>query len=382
MTNLLPCNHWADKLALKPADLAPDKRERLRAHLATCSGCAATYADYQSLITRLRALPRPALPPLAPLTPDLLAEPSTPEQLDGLYDNLDAAWLTPPASESAPPTRLPPSRRSTWLQRLSTLAAVLLVTVLVGSLVAVLLHRGSNTSGGADLSLRPGWQQIVTYSGTGSRTITGQHVTLPYLWGSAFVCKGNGAVNIKVSGPTYIGDFGIEKCSLTAGIKVSPNGISLETTIVDQIDTIKVTASAGTSWYLQYTAAVSQPTFRLGPQWASGIGLSGNGAGSSLMGQGPTTVNGQQLQSTVWGALFVCIGAGSGTIHLESDTGVAPLLDSQAFPMAPCDGQPHLFATYYRAAVSINTIRVDINGNLLWTAQLVGCTNVDQCAQN
>ncbi len=382
MTNLSPCSEWADTLALKPNDLSPDERERLRAHLATCPGCAATYADYQSLMSRLRALPRPALPPLESLAPELLAEPQTPEQLDGLPDNLGDDWLTPPASASAPPTRLPPSRRHTWLQRLSAIAAMLLVTVLVGSLVAVLLHRGSST-GGQDLPLRPGWQQIVTYSGIGSKTITGQRVTLPYLWGSAFICKGSGAVSIKVTGPTYSGDFGADKCSSTAGITLSPNNIFLQTSIVESIDTIKVTASAGTSWYLQFTAAVPQPTFRLGPQWAYGIGGGGSGENSSLMGQGPPpTVNGQTLQSTAWGALFVCIGTGSGTIHLYQDTAIAPAPASQALSMSPCDGQPHLVTARYSHAVSITAISVDINGNLLWTAQLVGCKIVGQCAQD
>src|SRR5262249_45978670 len=105
----------------------------LQAHLATCPGCAATYADYQRLITRLRSLPRPVLPPLAPLVPQLFDAPIAQEQDASLYDSVDIPVPTPGTESPRPPARLPRLWRRSWTQRLSALAAVLLLAVLVGS---------------------------------------------------------------------------------------------------------------------------------------------------------------------------------------------------------------------------------------------------------
>lgn len=378
MNNLFPCAAWAEKLAFKPADLSPDERAALQAHLATCPGCAATYADYQMLIARLRALPRPAARALPPLASEIATVPDTPDQANGRYNSAGSSVLTLPGREGAlPPVPLPPTRHRSWPQRLSAIAAALLVAALVGSLALLLTsHRQSGT---VTFKLRPGWMVIAEYSGTGSKTITGQHVTLPYLWGSSFICKGDGKVDVRATGPTYLGLFGADNCSSTAANTLMPNLIFLEMSNVDKIDTIKVTANPDTAWYLQFAQETPQPAFKPGPEWASGIGIGGNGDGG-LIGDGPvTTANGQPLQSKVWGAWFVCIGTGTGIIHLSEDVGTLPVPPDKTLSMSPCDGQPRLVTAHYNFATSIRSIRVEIKGDLLWTANLVGCANEQKC---
>src|SRR6266567_1548037 len=71
MNDLSPCIDWAEKLALKPEDLAPSEYVALNAHLATCSACVAVSTDYHILTDRMRARPVPAVRPLPQLFPEL-----------------------------------------------------------------------------------------------------------------------------------------------------------------------------------------------------------------------------------------------------------------------------------------------------------------------
>jgi len=71
MNDLSPCIDWAEKLALKPEDLAPTERAALNAHLTTCDACGAVSADYRLLIARMRTRPVPAVGPLPHLLPEL-----------------------------------------------------------------------------------------------------------------------------------------------------------------------------------------------------------------------------------------------------------------------------------------------------------------------
>src|SRR5260370_15480082 len=66
----------------------------------------------------------------------------------------------------------------TWPSRLSVLAAVLLVTVVAGSLALLLIriHQGGLGSGSGVFTLRTRWALAASYSGTGRRTISGRDI--------------------------------------------------------------------------------------------------------------------------------------------------------------------------------------------------------------
>src|SRR5947209_20493551 len=59
MKDLAFCQNWAGKLAARhPDDLSLSERTELDQHLSECAFCASTYALYNSMETRLRALPQ------------------------------------------------------------------------------------------------------------------------------------------------------------------------------------------------------------------------------------------------------------------------------------------------------------------------------------
>jgi hypothetical protein len=358
MTKLLPCIEWADALALKPIDLSPERRAALEAHLATCPGCAATYADYQMLITRLRALPRPALLPLEPLTLDDFDEP---DAQNHAYDTIET--LLPPPERIGPPTRLPARWRRGWSQRLSLVAAVLLLTVLVGSM-ALLFHRSpSPPASDTPFRLRPGWTQLAEYSGVGSQTINAQDIDLPRMYGYAYGCVGSGKLTIKINSlrTNSIWDIGSDKCNTALPI-TSPNTFSFDNTAAGTLDTITVTADAHTRWFFQFTAAPQQPTLTLGTEWTQQSGGSG---------QVSTAYHDETSSYKTWGIVFICFGTGNAYFTFTPDVGKLML--------PACDGQPH-FKVVHFSAPHIFDAALTVTGNILWSFTSFGCTNEEQCA--
>jgi hypothetical protein len=356
---------WAEKLALKPADLAPEEYAALKTHLAACPGCAATYADYRMLMTRLRALPRPALPPLAPLAADIATGPEVQGEADGVYDGAGSQLRSLPEATSArAPGPLAPARRRIWPQGLSAIAAALLLTALVGSLVAVLLNRGQ----GSTFTLRSGWAEIAVFSGVGSKTFTTPDLTLPYLWGTSFTCTGSDSVRILAVGQLS-GDFGGGPCTSDSSALLSPQDVHFDF-LTFQIVTLQVIASSDTHWALQVAQAVIQPT-KPGPEWLEGIGDAGRGNveayGVPIFLDG----TGQPLEAKTWGIVFGCFGPGRSSIQFEPDIGT--------ISMPPCDGRAKLIKIQYPSATHIESYKLRATGDILWYALIVGCADEQKC---
>ena len=139
MNEQKPCTAWADKLALKAEDLTPAERVALQAHLATCTECAAVSSDYHFLITHLRNRPKPfmrALPSLSQQDLSQLADHTT-VQHDCVVEN---GQTQRGRSNTLPFLHPNVSTKRVWSQGLNTIAAALLVAVLVGSFVLLLTH--------------------------------------------------------------------------------------------------------------------------------------------------------------------------------------------------------------------------------------------------
>src|SRR5260370_24921234 len=190
----------------------------------------------------------------------------------------------------------------TWPSRLSLLASVFLVTVVAGSLALLLIriHQGGLGSGSGVFTLRPGWAVAASYSGTGSKTISGRDIVeVPRLWGSDYACTGSGKLDIQLTGIALTGEreddyLGTDKCS-TPTTTVAPLGLSLDSSSL-RIQTIKVTANASTVAHLLLVEATMQPTLTLGPEWIQGLAIGGVDSHGPARADGEgTTSNGKTL---------------------------------------------------------------------------------------
>jgi Tol biopolymer transport system component len=200
MINQSPCRAWTDKLALKPEDLTRAERAALEAHLSTCPSCAAVFADYQLLMARLRARPKPTVEPLPRFSPEFLSAQEDPKRGRSGRDTLvlrkqtrRGKYDTPARSSSMS------SGRSTWPQRLNTMAAVLFVALLVGSLILLFsqVHQGKSgkPQGTPLITPAPRSAEHLAFSGTGIFTMyaSGSHRTL--------LTRGLGAIAYPVWSP-------------------------------------------------------------------------------------------------------------------------------------------------------------------------------------
>lgn len=376
MNNLLPCVDWAEQLAQKPEDLSPTKRQALQAHLATCPACAQTSNDYHMLITRLRALPRPA----CPQQPQFVLEAFTAQASHkNTAARNGAVGERVPSADSGPIILLPPAARHApaWQQRLSALIAAVVLLALVGTFALMFLNHGQS----APTLAQPQrvWKQIALYSGTGSKTITGQHLRLPQAWGTSFACFGSGAVNLTITSP-YMKDQGSIDCQAAGTPSMTPQGIGFDLTPSSaEIQAVSVQANANTRWYLQYFVEIPQPSFSLGSGWIPGNAIGGT-SGSALLNNGVLIhITGQIIRAATWGIVFVCTGNGAGTIQFIED-GSATSPGAGGIPAPACDGQPRLVAIHYPSLTAIRAVSIKMQGNMVWEAQQVVCFgNKSQC---
>jgi hypothetical protein len=272
----------------------------------------------------------------------------------------------------------------TWPSRLSVLAAVLLVAVVAGSLALFLIriHQGNLGSGTGVFTLRPGWAVVASYSGTGSKTISGRDIEAPRLWGYDYACTGSGKLDIQLTGIALTGEreddyLGTDKCS-TPTTTVAPLGLSLDSSSL-RIQTIKVTANASTVWHLLLVEATTQPTLTLGPEWIRGLAIGGVDSHGPARADGQvTTSNGQTLGSKTWGIVSVCFGTSHGYVQL-SDTYNQVTPDVRRINLPPCDGQTRLQVVHYTAATTVNSFIVYITGKSVWHVQIVGCADERKC---
>ena len=262
--------------------------------------------------------------------------------------------------------------KRTRLPRLSAIAALVLVALLIGSLVLLLHNRQADLGNGAGtFQLRQGWTQVAIYGGTGSKTITGLNIEPAPVWGYTDTCSGGGNLDIKITGVTTNMVTGDEPCEPNFATRIAPQTISFALSPV-KLQTIKVTANASMVWHIQIVQEVKQPVFRLGSEWVSTVGMGGNGSGGSRGNViNPTKPGGQTISPRTWGVVLVCIGTGKGSIKFTPDVGT--------ITMPLCDGQPRLEVIRYPVATNVQDYRVSVTGDIVWQAQVVGCVDEQKC---
>ncbi len=139
MNTFTPCIEWEEQLAARhPEDLSSDEHAALNKHMATCSACAATYADYDLLTTRICALPQPVMQPL----PYFLFASQKQEKQMIEHDNIVAISL------AKKPGNAPTPRYSQFAHSLNIAGAMLAVAVIIVSAFFLFTpHQGTIVSG-------------------------------------------------------------------------------------------------------------------------------------------------------------------------------------------------------------------------------------------
>jgi prepilin-type processing-associated H-X9-DG protein len=140
---LAPCNTWAEKLAAAhPHDLTIEERTALDQHVQTCAACAAVLADYRQMDAAILALP-----PVAPLA-------ELPFALRQAFGEPAAGREQAPSPANLPrPVLLRPRPRARrWARLAGAVAAVLVVTALIGGFI-FLFNAHHTLVGGAGSSL-------------------------------------------------------------------------------------------------------------------------------------------------------------------------------------------------------------------------------------
>lgn len=147
----VPCREWMDKLAAAHSDdLSPSERDALNQHVATCDVCATVRDEYRSMDALILELPV-----VAPLPVSLIAS----ERLEE-----DGGERNEPLSIA---TGRRPTQRRKRLSRagkmLSTVAAVLVVGVIVGCFALLFsLSRNDTESGSSFANPSSGTMYVAT----------------------------------------------------------------------------------------------------------------------------------------------------------------------------------------------------------------------------
>lgn len=260
--------------------------------------------------------------------------------------------------------------KKTWKYYLSTIAAVLLVGMLIASLVVVLHLRQGSQVAGNPFVLRPGWKQVALYSGTGNKTITGLKIALPQLYGYASNCVGSGSLSMKLTGENTLIDLGQTPCQPALSTNPAPRSLSFNLS-PPHIQTITVKADAAISWFLLISELTPQPAPISGSGWATSMGM-GDDSTSAVGEVGDVyDAAGHKIQPKTWAIVIACIGTGKGNVQLTPN-----VLHTN---LSPCDGQPRLVVVHNRFPTRVTEVQVWVTGNISFFMQMLGCADENQC---
>jgi hypothetical protein len=212
-------------------------------------------------------------------------------------------------------------------------------------------------------SLRPGWRQIASFSGTGSKLIK-WHETLPHLWGNAISCTG-GNLDIEADGIRTKLTMGQNPCVIPSPA-LSPQSIEYDVKSLT-IESLKITTTGSTMWHIEFVQEEKASNFQLGSEWVPVMGMGSVGApvDGVLSNVAPTARN--------WGLVVVCVGSGSISGQ------VLPVPSAEPVFPATCDDEPRLLKVQYPSPVAIQEVKMTPSKNILFYVYVVACTNQQQC---
>ena len=246
---------------------------------------------------------------------------------------------------------------------LGTLAASILLVILVGSFV-LLIHSGTGTK-----TVKHGWTLIARFSGTGNQTITGQNIEVGHKFGWLLTCTNtqNGDIGVKFNSGNSSSNG---RCAGTSTTPLGPEDSLSSPAILPPIHTIVVTADASTSWELLLFKGTYYPPLSIDTANWHPLLDEMDGSGNGMWGV-------HVILPRTWALAFVCHGTGDIQISLQSNSGYNQQEISGA--SAPCNGQPNLDVTDGSAqGEQVSQVQVTTGADNDWQAIIIACTNGKQ----
>ncbi len=254
---------------------------------------------------------------------------------------------------------------------LNTLAAAVLLVVLVGASVLALQLRQGTSIGSDQPTIAHDWSIIARFSGTGNRTLTGLNIDVGNKYGWLINCTNtsSGLLSLKLNGQ----ESGDMPCSTKTVGPLAPIGsYTSPAAYVPPIYSIEVTAPASTSWDLLLFKGVYYPPLSIDKaNWQT--------LHEEIDGTGSTTWSG--IDATLpktWGLVYTCHGTGTFKVSLWSNAQPAsPDTTPDIIGFTDrCDGQPRFnqMNTIGEGKI-VHQILITTGANNDWQFVLVGCTN-------
>lgn len=154
--------------------------------------------------------------------------------------------------------------RSAWQRRFNTIAAVIVASLLVGSLLLLLTHARQNGMGSGNptptpksaqvvivptttiptLTVpKPNWKILARFSGIGGMIKNSRHIVLPKTWSVLFVCQGSGGMTVLFNSGTILGNS-IPTCDSVI------HGDDITDTLSPPVQKVQVVVNEHTGWQL------------------------------------------------------------------------------------------------------------------------------------
>ena len=344
-------------------DLLPEERDEQNQSLITSLRHSyATHSEDKQSLTRIRerllqatadSLPRAGQTPSVPLMPHAHQKGKT-----------DMQFIHSKFYEG-----------KTWQQRLGTLVAVILVLVLVGSFATLFYVQSHHSNVSSQSVLSPGWKQVASFSGTGSKTLSNLNIQLTQLWGNSIGCVGNGEVKFEF---VEISHNAISGCSsdtpslqqdASVSSLIEPQEFQFSQSSKLTIHTIKVTATGTLTWYVHLASAnvtampflstLTAPKYR----WISYSGLGGNGNGAMSSFVDSVRTVGLVMRCDTKSALQIKFG-----------------YPNSAPKTLACDTNTNFYVIHFLQSEALQNIQVHPSNAGSWYLETVRCTNENACS--
>ncbi len=156
---------------------------------------------------------------------------------------------------------IPVSSRRTVRSYLGTFAAMLVLALIVGTLLLMThvpqKHISPATTAPSSTvvntsSFGNGWKVVAAYTGTGSKTITNQHLVFNHVLGVWITCTGKGTTDIMFNNP--LGKKYHTSCHGEASNRLSS---VLQASAPYAVDSMNITVDKNSSWQLQLVSCLN-----------------------------------------------------------------------------------------------------------------------------